>query len=133
MKKLLYLLSFSVVVASDTVNINDLQWQDTKDNQSINVDWKEAKNYCDKLSLLGHKNWRLPNIKELQSIIDNEKYDPAIKKEFKNLNTNYGFYWSHSLNIVDAKNIWVVNFETGKSYSVNRTTKGYIRCVRDRQ
>ncbi len=34
------------------------------------VDWQEALNFCNDLSLAGHSDWHLPNAKELQSLVD---------------------------------------------------------------
>jgi len=37
------------------------------------VDWPEALSWCESLSLASHSDWRLPNAKELQSIVDYSK------------------------------------------------------------
>ncbi|MHC4342019.1 MAG: Lcl C-terminal domain-containing protein, partial [Planctomycetota bacterium] len=34
------------------------------------LDWEESLAYCESLELAGHSDWRLPNIKELHSIVD---------------------------------------------------------------
>jgi len=34
------------------------------------MDWQRALAYCEGLELAGHRDWRLPNAKELQSIVD---------------------------------------------------------------
>jgi hypothetical protein len=55
----------------------DLTWTDSatglmwagKDNGK-NVTWPEANSYCQKLSLAGFSNWRLPSIDELSGIYD---------------------------------------------------------------
>lgn len=42
-------------------------------------DWKKALAYCESLKLAGHQDWRLPDSKELQSIVDDGKTGfPAI-------------------------------------------------------
>jgi hypothetical protein len=61
---------------SDTCT--DLAWQkDTADvdgdGQSTDQDgttWCNALAYCENLSFAGHDDWRLPNVRELQSIVD---------------------------------------------------------------
>ena len=51
-----------------TDNLTSLTWQKVLVQDTIT--WEQALNYADTLSLAGHTDWRLPNIKELQSISD---------------------------------------------------------------
>jgi hypothetical protein len=44
--------------------------------------WENDLFYCETLELGTYKDWRLPNTKELVSIIDYGKYDPAINSDF---------------------------------------------------
>ena len=60
-----------------TDNCTGLIWQkrtaDTNGDGKIGggdaVDWCDALVYCESLSLAGHDDWRLPNVRELQSIV----------------------------------------------------------------
>jgi ribonuclease BN (tRNA processing enzyme) len=45
-----------------------LIWQTADSQQGLN--WQEALQYAENLNLAGHDDWRLPNAKELQSIVD---------------------------------------------------------------
>jgi hypothetical protein len=45
-----------------------LMWQQSDDGVARN--WQEALTYAEGLTLAGHDDWRLPNAKELQSIVD---------------------------------------------------------------
>jgi len=45
-----------------------LLWQQIDDGESRN--WRDALAYCQSLTLAGQKGWRLPNAKELQTIVD---------------------------------------------------------------
>ena len=40
--------------------------------------WQNALKYCDNLNLAGHSDWRLPNVKKLQSLINYGVHDPAL-------------------------------------------------------
>lgn len=52
-------------------------------NDSGTMDWVEALEYADKAELAGHSDWRLPNSKELQSLVDYDRQAfPAINTEF---------------------------------------------------
>src|SRR3990167_9252666 len=74
------------VTDSDT----GLIWQKEDDNTTRT--WESAITYCEGLSL-SYTDWRLPNIKELKSIVDNTKDSPAINKIYFP-NTNSSYYWS---------------------------------------
>ncbi len=50
-----------------TDHATGLMWQQ---NDSIGMNWEDALAYAEKLDLAGYRDWRLPNAKELQSIID---------------------------------------------------------------
>jgi hypothetical protein len=45
-----------------------LTW--TKDDSGKGLDWNQALDWCQGLSLAGRDDWRLPNAKELHSIVD---------------------------------------------------------------
>ncbi len=70
------------------------------------VDWQAALAYCENLDLGGYTDWRLPNIKELQSLVDynrspDKSDSPAINPSFgvsEIINEaggkDYPYYWS---------------------------------------
>ena len=107
-----------------------LIWQDNKDAKTIKRDWNGAKEYCKNLTLGGYSDWRLPNKKELVSIVDRTKY-PSIKTGFKNV--AFYSYWSSSEDVSDGSNVWRVNFYVGNAYSDRKSSKDGVRCVRGRQ
>ncbi|MCP5493298.1 MAG: DUF1566 domain-containing protein [Leptospiraceae bacterium] len=70
------------------------------------LDWKEALYFCEKLHFAGKDDWRLPNAKELHSIVDYTRSpattnSAAITPVFDSSHitdeggkSNYPFYWS---------------------------------------
>ena len=40
--------------------------------------WGRALEYCETLNWAGYNDWYMPNVKELRSIVDEERSDPAI-------------------------------------------------------
>ena len=82
-----------------------LMWQQTDD--AITRDWLSSIQYCEDLELAGYDDWHLPNIKELQSIVDYSRSptatdSPAIDEVFDVSEIDdpdgnpghYPFYWS---------------------------------------
>ena len=59
-----------------TDRASELVWQQSDDGKTRN--WEGALAYCEGLTLGGHNDWRLPNVKELQSIVDYSRHDPAL-------------------------------------------------------
>jgi hypothetical protein len=65
------------------------------------VDWENALHYADTLSFAGYDDWRLPDVKELQSIVDYSGVFPAIDSLFgctgitnEAGDADYGYYWT---------------------------------------
>lgn len=90
-----------------TDNATGLTWQQSDDGNTY--DWENALSYAENLTLGGHTDWRMPNAKELQSIIDyskspNTSSSPAINSLFSCTpitdpngdSGQYGYYWSSS-------------------------------------
>lgn len=88
-----------------------LMWQ--QDDSSTGMDWEVALLYAESSELAGYDDWRLPNVKELQSIVDYTHspsagdfvdIGPAIDTQFfditelpegtTNYTPDYGYYWS---------------------------------------
>ena len=113
-------------VISDS-NTN-LEWQDTYVNNVKEAIWNDAINYCENLNLNNQNDWRLPNINELSSIVDTNKFSPTINIIFENTNSNY--YWT-STTYNYNKQAWVISFTNGIFYNLDKTKNNYpIRCVR---
>ncbi len=131
MKKVVFILVLVCVVSgADVVSIGGLQWQDSSEVESVKRDFAGAKRYCSELSLEGFSDWRVPSIKELQSIVDIKKYKPAIKSGFKY--TALGDYWSSTPHATKPDTAWDVNFEEGYTDYVNKKDKYFVRCVRNK-
>lgn len=100
-------------------------WQDIeKISQNKQMSFDEAKNYCQDMSLLS-KEWRLPTLDELYSIIDHYASSPSADKDiFRNF--VYKFYWTNDS--VDEK-AYVVGFKVGSVGLIPKEQKSFVRCV----
>lgn len=91
--------------------------------------WMAAQSYCLNLDLDG-PGWRLPSMKELQTIVDRSGGAPTIdSNSFPN--TPSGLFWTSS-SWADAASstAWVIKFSDGYTTYASKSTSAYVRCVR---
>ena len=89
--------------------------------------WKKAMDFCTQLEYAGHNDWRLPTIKELMSIVDFEKHDPACYIAESLISG----YWSSITYAGSAVNAWRVDLYNGNLNARNKSYSYYVRAVRD--
>ena len=102
-------------------------WQQGDDGMTRT--WQDALSYCEGLSLAGHADWRLPDIRELGSITYDLQYSPAIDTAYFP-NAYSELYWSATPFSGYAPYAWYVNFDTGSIDYYLKTYNGCVRCVR---
>ena len=108
-------------------NATSLVWQrDLADGGGKT--WAAAKTYCQGLSL-GGGGWRLPNVKELQTLGDDSTYNPTIDVTYFP-STPSTYFWSSSVSALDNSSAWVVDFAYGDVLENDQTNSFRVRCVR---
>jgi hypothetical protein len=90
----------------------------------------------------GHNDWRLPNYKELTSILNLENFNPAVSPAF---NTNCvadtttvltgsctaaSLYWSSTTVAFIPNGTWVVDFDNGLVGALDKGDNLHVRAVR---
>lgn len=79
-------------------------------------------------------DWRLPNRKELDSLIDLGQYSPALPPNCPLAAYTQGAnYWSATTDASNSVIALYVNFYYGYSYWDNKTNDNVVRCVRSGQ
>jgi hypothetical protein len=108
-----------------------LMWQ--KNASHAEFDWEEALNFCSQQSTGGYLDWRMPTIKELQSLVDYSRTSPAINILFFPGCFSYP-YWSSTTNFASTYTnmAFSVDFNDGSEESIYKFIRieNYVRYVR---
>ena len=86
-------------------------------------------------------DWRLPNRKELESLVDCQFWGPALPNTlgtgkwaegnpFQGVQSSYSYYWSSSTYAGSTALAWVVYFYDGYLYNGGKSDTFYVWCVR---
>lgn len=97
------------------------------------VTWADATTYCANLKV-ENRAWRVPSMKELQTIVDRTREKPAIDpKAFPDTpNTQITPFWTSSpWAKAPATATWIVDFAVGSSsyIGVDIANLAHVRCV----
>lgn len=108
----------------DTITDQDarLIWQKT---EAAIMNWYEAAAHCT-------SPWRVPNVKELQSLLSHTILDDGTAKLntvfFPNAVANY--YWSSTIDASSSSKAWRVSFDSTEVDTNSKNSDINVRCVR---
>ena len=119
-----------------TDELTGLMWDQSGNTAGGPKTWAQALSDCNGLSLGGHDDWRLPNRKELRSLVNYEVFNSADW-----LNNTAGlftsvlddFYWSSTTYAPDDANAWYVYLYGGHVNYCDKETNCYLLAVRSGQ
>lgn len=107
---------------------NGLMWQDDGVTANAKMTWEEATEYCSGLKLAGYDDWRLPTVKELLTLVDYAREDPAAIRQIRYVRSED--YWTSVTDVSDRSDAWLVFFESGMVDNYDKTHRRHLRCVR---
>ena len=111
-----------------TDNLTDLNWIQIPSTDSLT--WEEALIYAEELAFNNSTNWRLPNIKELQSINEVGISNPSINTSFFTVSSNQK-YWSSKSLPNQTSEAWFLDSQFGVTSHDSKTLKHAVICVKD--
>lgn|GEM_PF-4044142 len=115
------------IISEDETTVTDFVTGLVWDKQSTSSKtWKVALKDCENSSVGGFEDWRLPNIKELVSLVNYGKHDPST--DFPNASKET--FWSSTSRADDSMHAWVVTFVKGGIGLGNKPNRFDVRCVR---
>lgn len=116
-------------------NLTGLMW--TKDANMCGLStWQLALDsmwWINGFNTYGYDDWRVPNIKELQSLIDFSQYGPALPSGHPFINVQFDAYWSSTTYVDNTGRAWSVTMSNGSVYHSDKSNSFYVWPVRGGQ
>ncbi len=117
---------------------NPLTWTDPKTGfewqweSPGEMTWYQAQEYAASLTLDNKNDWRIPALKELESLLDRTRARPEGRPPMRE---EVPFrdelsYWSSTTFKNQTKNAWIVMFDGAYVLSYYKRNLYHVRCVR---
>ncbi|MBU0679715.1 MAG: DUF1566 domain-containing protein [Verrucomicrobia bacterium] len=118
-----------------TDDLSGLMWTKNANLAGDTRTWDDAIDYCNDMNLgagtYGYTDWRLPNVRELQSLIDFGRVNPALPDHpFTGVQT---MYWSSTSYCANPSLVWIVFTVTGEVDREQDPWESYLWPVRGGQ
>ncbi len=114
-----------------TDNLTGLMWDQNGYRAGTTRTWTEALSDCNSLSLGGHSDWRLPNRKELNSLVNYEASNPSTWLNGQGFSSVQGSYYLSSTTYAPSTtNAWYVGMNNGMVGLFAKTSSTYVLAVR---
>jgi uncharacterized repeat protein (TIGR02543 family) len=105
-----------------TDTLTGLMW--TKNTPNVWGNWSSVLTGVQSLNgsnYLGHSDWRLPNRKELRSLVDYSQYSPPLPAG-NPFNHPVADFWTSSRDTVHSNNFWYIEMAAGnEQYTLNNS------------
>jgi len=105
-------------------NDTGLYWVKTPDSTIRNH--ATALTHCAGLDLGNSQTYRLPESKELFSLVDHSQFNPALPAGHPFMNVQSFFYWSASTSASNPSSTWGVNFLEGSVSTGFKTNTFFV-------
>ena len=120
-----------------TDGLTGLMWTKNANLPNSTATWQEALDYVASLNssnYLGFNDWRLPNVNELESLVNSGEADTSIwlnAQGFTNVQSN--LYWSSSTSDYETSSAWFVSMYEGYVFFNHKDSIYYVWPVRSGQ
>jgi hypothetical protein len=113
-----------------TDQLTGLMWTKNADQANGTLDWEDALSKSITCAVGGFKDWRLPNQKELQSLVDLGNVQPALPPGHPFENVKSSYYWSSTTAAKSEDHAWILHFYAGLATSDDKGGTHYVCYVR---
>jgi hypothetical protein len=103
--------------------LTGLIWTRDADLAEFPVTWKEALDFIAKMNrerTLGFSDWRLPNRRELRSLMSHQTRKPALPHGHPFRNVFSGWYWTSTTAAINTAYAWYIHMEGARMFYGNK-------------
>jgi len=108
-----------------TDNLTGLMWTENAQLILGQMNWHDALTACNDLDFAGYNDWRLPNVRELFSLIDFGASGPALPVDHSFINVQHWYYWTSTSRVDDGDRAWYVNMRLGGIHDPAKSESSY--------
>jgi hypothetical protein len=92
--------------------------------------WEMAHQRCASNLAGGGKDWRVPTVQELSTLVERSSMDVKLPADHPFANVEPAIYWSATERRDDAAYASFVNFSSGRSATLEKFMPTFVWCVR---
>jgi hypothetical protein len=99
--------------------LTGLVWTRNANVAEFPMTWQESLDYITSLNreeAFGCPDWRLPNRRELRSLISHQTRRPALPEDHPFMNVFPGWYWTSTTAAINTAYAWYVHLEGGRMF-----------------
>lgn len=93
------------------------------------LSWMEGLEFVEQMNQeakYGRSDWRMPNRRELRSLIDHSAKKPALTMGHPFQNAFLGWYWTSTTAVIEPAYAWYVHLEGGRMFYGNKDGYSWI-------
>lgn len=102
-----------------TDQLTGLCWCLNANPAEFPLTWQEALDYARQMNrdeAFGYNDWRIPNRRELRSLVSHQHMRPALPHTHPFINLFQGWYWSSTTAAISPSHAWYVNMQGGRMF-----------------
>lgn len=114
--------------------LTGLAWTRSANIAGFPLRWQEALDYVadmNRRSAFGYSDWRLPNRRELRSLLSYQTRKPALPEGHPFVDLFLGWYWTSTTAAINPSYAWYVHMEGARMFYGNKEQFALFWPVRD--
>ena len=99
--------------------LTGLVWTKNANLAEFPLSWQESLDYVSSLNrekAFGYQDWRLPNRRELRSLMSHQTKRPALPKGHPFMNVFPAWYWTSTTAAINTAYAWYIHLEGGRMF-----------------